>query len=82
MLQQRLAFMGQIKRWGQPCAVWIGVDSQASAERSGLIMAGRRADPRAAAAEVVRLHRMGRGMVEQWMRGTSQTLASAAASTS
>jgi hypothetical protein len=47
-----------------------------------LISAGRRADPGAAAAKVVVLHRTGRGMVEQWMRGTSQTLASLVASTS
>jgi len=60
----------------------IGVDRQPGGERCSLITAGRCADPSAAAAEIVRLHRTGRGMVEQWRRGTSQTLASAAAMTS
>ena len=80
--QQRLAFMREIERWRQPCSIGIGVDRQPGGERCSLISAGRRADPSAAAAEIVRLHRTGRGMVEQWRRGTSQTLASLVASTS
>lgn len=80
--QQRLALMREVERWRQPRSVSIGVDRQPGGERCSLISAGRCADPGAAAAKVVVLHRTGRGIVEQWMRGTSQTLASAAASTS
>ena len=81
--QQRLALMREVERWRQPRSVSIGVDRQPGGERCSLISARWRADPCAAAAEVVVvLHRTGRGMVEQWMRGTSQTLASLVASTS
>ena len=80
--QQRLAFMRKVERWRQPGSIGISVDRQPGGERCGLISAGRCADPCAAAAKVVVLHRTGRGMVEQWMRGTSQTLASLVASTS
>ena len=80
--QQRLAFMREIERWRQPGSIGIGVDRQPGGERCSLITARWRADPGAAAAKVVVLHRTGRGMVEQWMRGTSQTLASLVASTS
>lgn len=80
--QQRLALMRDVERWRQPSSVGIGVDRQPGGERCSLISVGRCADPRAAAAKVIVLHRTGRGMVEQWMRGTSQTLASLVASTS
>ena len=80
--QQRLTLVRDVERWRQPGGVSIGVDRQPSGERCSLISAGRCADPGAAAAKVVVLHRTGRGMVEQWMRGTSQTLASLVASTS
>ena len=82
MAQQRLALMREVERWRQPCSIGIGVDRQPGGERCGLISAGRRADPGAAAAKIVVLHRTGRGMVKQWRRGTSQTLASLAANTS
>ena len=80
--QQRLALVREVERWRQPGGIGIGVDGEPGGERGSLITAGRRADPGAAAAKVVVLHRTGRGMVEQWMRGTSQTLASLVASTS
>lgn len=80
--QQRLTLVRDVERWRQPCSIGIGVDRQLGGERCSLITARWRADPGAAAAEVVVLHRTGRGMVEQWMRGTSQTLASLVASTS
>ena len=80
--QQRLALVREVERWRQPCSIGIGVNRQPGGERCSLISAGRCADPSAAAAEIVRLHRTGRGMVEQWRRGTSQTLASLVASTS
>lgn len=81
--QQRLALVREVERWRQPGGIGIGVDGEPGGERCGLVTAGRRADPGAAAAEVVVvLHRIGRQMVEQWMRGTSQTLASLVASTS
>lgn len=77
--EQRLPFMRQIQRWRQPCSVRVSGDRQPSGERSSLVMAGRRADPRATAAEVEVLHDW-RGTVEQMIRGTIQTLASAASS--
>jgi len=80
--QQRLTLVREVERWRQPCSIGIGVDRQPGGERCSLITAGRCADPGAAAAKVIVLHRTGRGMVEQWMRGTSQTLASLVASTS
>ena len=80
--QQRLALVREVEQWRQPGGIGIGVDRQPGGERCGLISAGRRADPGATAAEIVRLHKTGRGMVEQWRRGTSQTLASLVASTS
>lgn len=80
--QQRLALVREVERWRQPGGIGIGVDGEPGSERCSLITAGRCADPCAAAAEVIALHRTGRGMVEQWRRGTSQTLASLVASTS
>jgi len=80
--QQRLTLVHEVERWRQPSGIGIGVDRQPGGERCGLVSAGRCADPGATAAKVVVLHRTGRGMVEQWRRGTSQTLASLVASTS